>query len=131
MTQLCQNQAAFKKLNTRVIIISFGTLPAIQNWLKETCDSFDVLLDRERTVYQAYGLERSFWRAYSLRNIFNYFRMRLAGWKELGSHGDDTTQLGGDFIVDSQGNIRLAYRSYDPTDRPSIKYLLDELQKIN
>ncbi len=103
----------------------------MQSWLKETCDSFDVLLDRERNVYQAYELERSFLRTRNLRTMWTYVRMKLAGWKSQGSGGDDTSQLGGDFIIDSQGVMRLAYRSYDPTDRPSLEYLLNELKKLN
>jgi peroxiredoxin len=118
-------------LNTRVLIISFGTLPAVQTWLKETCSYFDVLLDRERKVYGAYGLERSFWRSHNLRTIWTYARMKLEGRRSLGLGGDDTSQLGGDFIIDTHGRIRLAYRSYDPTDRPSVEYLLRELHKLD
>lgn len=99
-------------------------------WLQATCNSFDVLLDRERKVYQAYGLERSRFRSRNLRTILTYARMKRAGWKSQGSGGDDTSQLGGDFIIDSKGVIKLAYRSYDPTDRPSVEYLLNELRKL-
>lgn len=130
MIQLCQHHKEFRSLNTRVLIISFGTLPAVQSWLKESCNSFDVLLDRERTVYGAYGLERSRLRSRNLRTMWTYARMKLAGWKSQGSGGDDTSQLGGDFIIDSMGIMRLAYRSYDPTDRPSVEYLLNELRKL-
>ncbi|MBI5565882.1 MAG: redoxin domain-containing protein, partial [Chloroflexi bacterium] len=56
---MCQRQAEFEQLNTRVVITSFGTLPALQHWMKEVCGTFDVLLDRDRTVYKAYQLERS------------------------------------------------------------------------
>lgn len=41
---------------------------------------------------------------------------------------DDSGQLGGDIIVDSNGRIRLAYRSHDPTDRPDIHALLTSLR---
>jgi peroxiredoxin len=64
---LCARQDEFTQLNTRVFIVSFGTLPALQQWMKETCDSFEVLLDRDRTVYKAYGLERSYWRSRNLK----------------------------------------------------------------
>jgi len=39
----------------------------------------------------------------------------------------DSGQLGGDFIVDANGVIQLAYRSYDPTDRPPMSELLNVL----
>ena len=38
--------------------------------------------------------------------------------------------LGGDFIVDQQGIIRMAYRSHDPTDRPTLKVILLALDEI-
>ena len=42
----------------------------------------------------------------------------------------DSTQLGGDFLIDAQGVLRLAYRSQDPTDRPSIATLRDALRQL-
>jgi hypothetical protein len=38
--------------------------------------------------------------------------------------------LGGDFIVDSQGKVRLVYRSHDPTDRPPVEDILAILHSI-
>lgn len=131
MTQLCHHHEQFRQHNVRVLIISFGTLPAVQQWLKETCATFDVLLDRERTIYNAYGLERSFWRSRNLRTLWTYAKMKLKGLRFNDSHGDDTTQLGGNFLIDAHGILRMAYRSYDPTDRPSVEYLLKEIQKIS
>lgn len=130
MAQLCQHKEEFSQLNTRVLIVSFGTLPAVQAWLKETCTTFEVLLDREREVYKAYGLERSFWRSHNLRTIWMYSLHRLSGNPRHESYGDDTNQLGGDFIVDQIGNLRLAYRSHDPTDRPAAQTLLQFLRQL-
>jgi hypothetical protein len=128
---LCDRQSKFAELNTRVIVVSFGTLPAVQQWLKETCGNFTVLLDRERTVYNAYGLERSKLRSKSPRTIWLYFTRWLQGQKFHDSHGDDTSQLGGDFIVDTNGNLRFIYPSHDPADRPSVEKLLAVLEKIS
>jgi peroxiredoxin len=127
---LCDRQSEFAELNTRVFVISFGTLPAVQGWLKETCGNFTVLLDRERSVYNAYGLERSYWRSRSLRTRWVYFKAWLSGKKTHDSHGDDTSQLGGDFIIDTQGNLRFTYPSYEPADRPSVEKLLAVLKQI-
>lgn len=113
-----------------MFVISFGTLPAVQQWLKETCGDFTVLLDRERTVYKAYGLERSYWRSRSLRTRWVYFKAWMAGKKMHDSHGDDTSQLGGDFIVDRNGILRLVHPSHDPTDRPSVDELLKALKSL-
>ena len=98
--------------------------------MKETCHSFDVLLDRDRSVYKAYGLERSYWRSRNLKTRLYYFKAWIAGKKAHDAHGDDTSQLGGDFIVDKNGLLRLIYPSHDPTDRPSVDDLLKVLKNL-
>jgi alkyl hydroperoxide reductase subunit AhpC len=127
---LCAHQDELAALNTRVFVISFGTLPAVQQWMSETCTTFTVLLDRERTVYSAYGLERSRLRSFSLRTLWLYAKNHLRGRQMHSSHGDDTSQLGGDFIVDKNGILRLSYPSHDPVDRPSVDILLKALKHL-
>jgi peroxiredoxin len=126
---LCQRQEEFSQLNTRVVIISFGTLPGLQAWMNETCNSFEVLLDPERVVYRTYQLDSSRLRSWTPRTVWMFAKLLLAGRKWLPKEGD-TSQLGGDFIIDSQGSLRLAYRSYDPADRPSVDSLLKVIREI-
>jgi hypothetical protein len=123
VAQLCQYQEELERLDVEVLIITFGTLPAAEKWLEETCSPFQLLLDPERTVYRAYDLERSLWRSWNLRTIWRYVRLLSTGRKWRGIQGD-SAQLGGDFIVDTGGIVRLAYRSHDPTDRPPVERLL-------
>ena len=131
MAQLCQRQEEFKKLNTRVLIISFGTLPALQKWMRETCASFEVLLDPERAVYQAYQLDRSRLRSWSPRTLWVYAKLLAAGRKWIPNQDEsDTSQLGGDFIVDAHGILRLVHRSHDPADRPAVNELLAVLKRL-
>jgi peroxiredoxin len=130
VTQLCQHQNKLDQVNTGVLIISFGSSLGANTWLEETCSPFRLLLDPERRVYHAYGLERSLLRSWNLRTLWTYVKLLAAGRKWRGIQGD-SAQLGGNFIIDSQGKIRLAYRSYDPTDRPSVKDLLAILQSVH
>ncbi len=127
---MCDHQTELAALNTRVLVITFGTLPAVQQWMRDTCGSFSVLLDRERTVYTAYGLERSFLRSRSLKTRWFYFKAWLTGKKIHAAQGDDTSQLGGDFIVDKHGVLRLSYPSYEPVDRPPVADLLKTLRTL-
>jgi peroxiredoxin len=127
---LCDHQTEFAKLNARILIISFGTLPAIQQWLSETCPDFTVLLDRDRAVYQAYQLERSRLRSWHPRVVWLYIKRWFQRGDFYDSHGDDTSQLGGDFIVDKSGVLRFIHPSHDPTDRPSVEKLLGVLKQI-
>ncbi|MBI2332027.1 MAG: redoxin domain-containing protein [Chloroflexi bacterium] len=127
---MCARQEEFAKLNTRVFIISFGTLPALQQWMNEVCGTFTVLLDRDRAVYKAYGLERSRLRAYHPRVVWIYIKRWFQRGEFYDSHGDDTSQLGGDFIVNKNGILRLVHPSHDPTDRPSMDELIDVIARL-
>jgi hypothetical protein len=123
VAQLCQHQEELERLNVEVLIVSFGTLPAALAWLEETCSPFHLLLDPERGVYRAYGLERSLWRSWNLKTIWRYVQLLGAGRRWRGIQGD-SAQLGGDLIVGVDGIVKLAYRSHDPTDRPPVEHLL-------
>jgi len=129
VAQLCQHQDEFKQLNTEVLIVAFGALPLAQAWLEETCTPFRLLLDPERTVYQVYGLERSLLRSWNLKTVRRYVQLMRAGRQWRGIQGD-STQLGGDFIVDTDGILRLAYRSSEATDRPPVERLFAVLRQL-
>ncbi|MFC2055522.1 AhpC/TSA family protein [Chloroflexota bacterium] len=123
MAQLRQHTSDLK---TNVVIISFGSPYSAQLWKLETLSQFTLLLDPEQNAYRAYGLERSMLRSWGLNTFLTYSRLLLNGRKWRGIQGD-SSQLGGDFIVNTNGIIRLAYYSRDPSDRPSVSYLQDIL----
>jgi peroxiredoxin len=118
-----------RALNTEVTVITFETGYWLQVWLAETEAPFPLLLDPTRKAYQAYGLERSLLRSWGPKNLWYYARARLTG-RQAHHTGADISQLGGDFIVDAQGIIRLAHRSHDPTDRPPVAELLAVLRQL-
>lgn len=129
MAQVCARAADFQATNTEVIIITFGDVSLAQRWLSETCVDVPMLMNPSKDVYSAYGLERSFWGSWGPRTFYTYARLMLSGRRWRGIQGD-SLQLGGDFIVDPEGLLRFAYRSRDPSDRPGVDVLLDELNGI-
>lgn len=129
MAQLAPLHAEFQSLNTEVVAISFGAEWWARAWLQETQSPFPVLLDPTLAAYQAYGLERSAVRSWGVKTLWYYARALARGEKLLEKRGD-THQLGGDFIVDANGLIQLAYPSQDPTDRPSIEELFAVLRRL-
>lgn len=130
MAQLCRHQDELRRLKVEVLLVSFSSPGYARVWSEEVCSAFRLLLDRERTLYRAYGLERSLWRSWNLRTLWLYIRLLLSGRKWRGIQGD-SAQLGGDFIVDSEGVVRLTYRSHDPTDRPPVAALLALLRQLD
>jgi alkyl hydroperoxide reductase subunit AhpC len=129
VAQLCQQKPQFQELNTTVLVISFDDSFFAQQWLAETDECFQLLVDPEREVYQAYGLQKSLWHSWNVKTVVRYVQLMRDGQPWRGIQGD-STQLGGDFLIDAQGVLRLAYRSQDPTDRPSITTLLDTLRQL-
>ncbi len=130
MAQLCQHGDELNRLNAEVLVIGFGTIPRARAWLRETCDLFPLLLDPEREVYRMYGLQESWLRSWNWRTIRLYARLLLSGRKWRGIQGK-STQLGGDFIVDRDGVLRLVYPSREAADRPPVAELLALLREID
>ena len=115
--------------NTGVSIIAFNPSPLAYKWIEETRSSFQFLVDPERKAYQAYGLETSLIRSWSPKVWIAYASLLLQGRKWRGIQGD-SSQLGGDFIIDRQGIILMAHRSHDPIDRPRIEEIIRVLDKL-
>lgn len=127
MAQVVPLHDTFQALNANVITISFGTPYWAQMWLQETRSPFPFLVDPERFAYKAYGLESSVFRSWSPRNLWFYAKATLQKRETFGKRGNPH-QLGGDFVVDSHGVVRLAHPSHDPTDRPTIAQILAALE---
>jgi hypothetical protein len=92
-----------------------------------------VVCDPDRTTYAAFGLERTRWTTFlKPRVLWGYFRAALRGYgmrKPIA--GEDVLQLGGDFILNRQREVVHSHPSADPTDRPSVRALLDALRSVH
>jgi hypothetical protein len=61
--------------------------------------------------------------------IFKYVALMFRGWKPWKpNEEEDLMQLGGDFVLDADRRLVYAYRSSDPTDRPTVQVLLDAIR---
>ena len=129
MTQLCQHADQLREWGVSVVLVTFSTAGYGRVWLQEVCAAFTLLIDRERETYDLYGLKRSVLRSWNLKTLWLYVRLLLSGRKWQGIKGD-SAQLGGDFVIDAQGIVRLAHPSKDPTDRPAVDDLLPLLQGL-
>lgn len=129
MAQLRHFKSDLDALGVQVLIISFGAEFWARAWQQDTGSPYPLLLDPERATYQAYGLGTSFVRVWSPHVMWHYLKLRLRGRKLLPVQGDPH-QLGGDFIVDAAGAIRLAHASKDPVDRPPVERLLAVLRDL-
>lgn len=127
MAQVVAHHTEIEAAGANVVTISFGTPYWANAWLQETESPYPFLIDPERTAYHAYGLKSSVFSSWSPANLWFYGKAVLQGRETFGKRGDPH-QLGGDFIIDQYGIVRLAHPSHDPTDRPSVAKLLANLQ---
>ncbi len=123
MAQLCQHKERLEELDVEVLVISFGEVNEAKAWQQENCPAFQLLLDPDRRSYRTYGLARSIFRSWSIRTFWYYTQALLSGRKWHGIKGDPM-QLGGDFIINTDGRFLLTYRSKETTDRPAVEELL-------
>jgi hypothetical protein len=108
-----------------VAYVTFEDRPVWRNaWIEETGVNDPLLVDPERTLYTAFGMQRSLLRSWSPRTVFFYLKARFLG-KTPADTGADAHQLGGDFIVDTRRIVRFAGISRSPLDRPSMSEILE------
>lgn len=90
---------------------------------------FPVLVDPKRQGYAAWGMRRSSVAGVWLDpRVWARYAREVARGQRLLRLGEDTLQLGGDFIVDPAGVVTYA-RPQRRDDRPPVLALLDELRR--
>jgi hypothetical protein len=126
--QLQQHQQDLAEQGVDVLPVTFeseeiaGKYAADQPW--------PVLMDPERQLYAAYGLDRgSFWQIWGPASWWGFIKLLVSGHK-LHWPTDDVYQLGGDVLIDPEGTVRLHYVSRNPMDRPSLDALLERVERL-
>lgn len=118
--------------NADVVLVTFTEPDKLAAYLEHRQLSYPVVIDTDRSTYQAFGLERgSVPRVWGLRSAKRYMEIirdhGFGVFKQFGSPTEDTLQLGGDFVIDPDGTLIYGYWSTGPDDRPGIDELLKQL----
>jgi peroxiredoxin len=112
-----------------IFTVCFDAPERAERYAREQQTDVPLLVDHERRVYRAYGLEEgSFWRFLLPPVLLGTLRLVSAGGK-VQRPEEDPLQLGGDFVVDPAGRLALAHPSKDPTDRPTVDELLAAVER--
>lgn len=137
---------AIARRRATIVVVSFATPERLEEWLPYfrkhflepslAGDDAGRLLsgtrfatDPERAVYRAYGLGRHPARkVYSLKVLLQYARWTLEG-RALRKASEDTLQKGGDFVVGSDGRLRLCHVGSDQSERPDVADVLGALEE--
>ena len=124
MLQLQQSRSKFDALGVVVYIITFDSESLAKAYVQQTKLPWPLLIDSERSVYDAYRMSRgSWWAIMNPASIWGYIKLMLTG-RMPGKSGKDFKQLGGDVLIDSNGVVQLHHVSQSPHDRPSVESLL-------
>lgn len=130
---MTEHQDAIKSLNTKIVVISFGSPIGVRMWLEETGCPFDVLCDEKREVYKSLGLKTSVSKVWNIEMV-TYYAEQLASNKQLHKKyenvEDDPLQMGGDFILDKNGSLALVHASTISTDRPAVEKIVTTLKTL-
>jgi hypothetical protein len=97
---------------------------------KQLCDShrvpFRCLADPDREAYRAFGLARgSIAQVMGPDVMFKTMRSMFRG--NFGPPGGDVFQLGGTFVIGTDGLIRLAHAARDPSDLATTETIFAHL----
>lgn len=117
----------FAQATISIALVTFEQGYWLDRWRETTQINFPILLDPQKNLYQAFGLQRSIRRTWNLPTLWFYAKKIMRGEKLIAT-GGDLHQLGGDFILDQHGQVILAYYSHDPTDRPKPDILLQSIR---
>ena len=113
----------------KVAVVTFEGDYFARAYVEETGVEWPVLVDAERSLYRAYGMERG--RCRDLLGFsawWVYLKLVLKGRKVGKSHGD-VKQLGGDVLVDPGGVVRLHHVGSGPANRPAVGEILDGVKR--
>lgn len=124
-----QHQAWIETLKLHLSVISFEAEPIAAAYLRQTGWPWPLLLDPDRTLYRAYGMERGgWWQIYGPSSWHTYISLIMRG-RSLHRPTGDTRQLGGDVLIDPDGIVRLHHVGATPADRPPVEHLLNIVRK--
>ena len=112
-----------------MVAIGFAPPERLRRLAEDVGIPFPMLRDPEYQAYRAFSLKQgSLQEVYGLRTAWAYLKL-IVRKRRFTRTKTDRLQLGGDFIIDGQGIVRLAYRSRGPADRPPVSRLLDALRE--
>ena len=122
--------AQLQSHDCRVIVVTFADAEKGELWRTETQCPFEVISDTQKLLYRHFGLPRTIDKVWSLDMIRHYAEKKSQGIPLVPMYEDDDPyQIGGNFIVSSEGTVMMGHPSQTPTDRPSNDKILHCLNK--
>lgn len=114
--ELTQRHAAFSALGLKVVAVFSASPNEVRRFVARKRRPFQVVADTSPQTFEAYGIERSFWR--KMKAIVTRVPSLLRGLRIVGLAGLSTSNLlPADFLLDENGRIVQAWYGRDAGDR--------------
>jgi peroxiredoxin len=131
--QLRDDRDRFETAGATIVLIGLGT-PERAGWFcQDKAVPFTCLADPEQAAYRAYGLRTAtLTEVLRAENALRYLRLNLnpETRQRSAKAGEDILQLGGTFVVDTQGVIRYAHRNRHTGDNPPNDEVLEAIESL-
>ena len=127
---MCRKAQRFEEIGSQVIFVGLGDLEATRKFVRQLKIPFPMICDKERVLFQAYGLKRMGLRDIISPSLAVKLAKTVGQGHRLGIPKGDPAQLPGVFIVDTRGRMRFAHYAKDAADHPPVEQIFDSLSLI-
>jgi peroxiredoxin len=131
--QLRDDRDRFETAGAAIVLIGLGT-PERASWFcEDKAIPFPCLADPGQAAYRAYGLRTAtVTEVLRAENALRYLRLNLnpETRQRTAKAGEDVLQLGGTFVVDTQGVMRYAHRNRHTGDNPPNDEVLEAIGSL-
>jgi len=122
----------FERLHTKLFVVVQAKPEVLKTFLARHPYPIPFLSDPSLSAYRHFHLKRnslvSFLRPWE---VWNYLKIIFSGYTPtLPYEGEDYQQLGGDFLLNRQGEVIYSAKPVGATDRPSAVELLAAIPKL-
>ena len=115
-------------LGGRVVVIGNGSVAFLDDFASSYPNDITFLTDPSREAYQALSLQRGLGGLRALSLFSAGLRAYRAGHRQTRVQGD-AAQMGGVFVVSTEGNFLFQYRSETAGDHPDPDDILESLRR--
>ena len=114
-----------------MVVITFETNAIAHEWARSSEMPWPVLVDTDRSLYRAYGMDRgTVWAIWGPANWAPWARGVASGHAPR-LPTDDTLQRGGNVVVDPDGIVALHHVGDGPADRPTVDTMLRPVKRAS
>ena len=122
--QLQQAAEQIEQLPLDVMAVTFQSAQVAGEYVEQTGWPWPMLVDTERSLYNAYSMHRGgLWAIWGPKSWWGFLKLILKG-RRLRPPAGDVYQLGGDVLLDPFGGVKLHHVTRVPVDRPDVKSIL-------